>query len=805
MGSPLGPMSVHIFLSTVSDEFLAYRDQLRRDLTRHNVEVKVQEDFKEYGGSTLDMLDQYIAECDAVIHLVGDMTGSAPSAASVVALLAKYPKMLEKLPPLRALVQQGHDISYTQWEAWLALYHNKLLLIAEADQAAPRGPSYAPTDESRAAQKEHVQRLRGFERYSRSFTSPDNLAKIILGSAILDLLTKAEHPEGLAGLRSLPYPAIIAILFLLLLAPLAGDELAKTLGVSLATPLVLAGAVGGVALALMYWRYLGILGSGAEAADSLERKNYDALRQSLATGGAAVRLYSRWLTAFLDWIDRFFGDAGMADRTLFPHAFGLRTPAPLWTAASFDRCLLLALIYPIVTIFVMWAVSGHVGPAEQAFGVGQNLLAWQRMLGLAVVGLAAFAMCGYSRSKGWKSLIWIAVTVALAAIAISINMTAFGSFLLAINYLIVVVGGFATAWAVAFADRRLQVGARNVAFNVAGVACISFAVALALKIAANSPDGVLNLSIAITAAFAGPGDVAVVVAVLVLVAWTLLAQMSIAPYIFVVPLFSAVAVASAFVVAVLRTAAIRRRRDGIFLSALLAVVILVCLVAARTLPRYLGDWNGIGPALLFLGLLTLLNAPFDWLSLGVTRALLRRGLELRGWWPYLLALVDALTAAGIIAVLALTMVVGVQAFDDLSVRGGGHPALPLQPLFDGIAAHPGSPEFWWIYVLLLSTMAPSLINLMIGGTALVRAVPGVPSLLLSYLPADRAVPAYDRAWIALVLTLQVAGGIVIAFAAQALLAVGLIFYAMPSVGLGLLDLARTVAAFDLPGRILAVF
>jgi hypothetical protein len=44
------PMPVRIFLSTVSDEFRDYRDQLRRDLTRHNVEVKVQEEFKDYGG-----------------------------------------------------------------------------------------------------------------------------------------------------------------------------------------------------------------------------------------------------------------------------------------------------------------------------------------------------------------------------------------------------------------------------------------------------------------------------------------------------------------------------------------------------------------------------------------------------------------------------------------------------------------------------------------------------------------------------------------------------------------------------------
>jgi hypothetical protein len=83
---------------------------------------------------------------------------------------------------------------------------------------------------------------------------------------------------------------------------------------------------------LIYRRYLGIL--GADRRKPAERQAYDALRTSLTEGNLAARLYARWLTKFLDWIDRFFGDADKADRTLFPHAFGLRTPAPLWTALS---------------------------------------------------------------------------------------------------------------------------------------------------------------------------------------------------------------------------------------------------------------------------------------------------------------------------------------------------------------------------------------------------------------------------------------------------------------------------------------
>jgi hypothetical protein len=182
-------MSVRIFLSAVSDEFYDYRERLRHDLTRPNVDVKVQEDLKESGTVTLDKLDVYIAVCDAVVHLVGNMTGSPANAASTVAIVGKYANLVHKLTPLRLPLENRLDISYTQWEAYLALYHGKPLFIAKADGIAPRGPKNDPTDASRVAQRAHLDRLHAVGRYPGcTFTSADNLATHILGSVILDLL-----------------------------------------------------------------------------------------------------------------------------------------------------------------------------------------------------------------------------------------------------------------------------------------------------------------------------------------------------------------------------------------------------------------------------------------------------------------------------------------------------------------------------------------------------------------------------------------------------------------------------------------
>src|SRR5262249_34547019 len=148
---------------------------------------------------------------------------------------------------------------------------------------------------------------------------------------------------------------------------------------------------------------------------------------------------------------RFFGDATRADRTLFPPAFERETPVPLWTAPAFDRCLSVALIYPVASILVIWLVSGDVGPAEAPLGLQAYAVVWWREV---ATGLAGFSVHSFHRSLAL--IIWqVAVAASLVA----------G----------VVAGVVAFAFAVAFG--RAIGGAGALAIALAGA--VTFAVAFA--------------------------------------------------------------------------------------------------------------------------------------------------------------------------------------------------------------------------------------------------------------------------------------------------------------------------------------
>ena len=121
---------LQLFLSCMSGEFRGYRDALRQGLRANNLAVQIQEELKAGGMSTLEKLDRSIRHCDAVIHLVGQGVGSLAKPRSLAYLQTTYPDLAERYPALEEFLDpEKPSLSYTQWEAWLALLHGKMLLI----------------------------------------------------------------------------------------------------------------------------------------------------------------------------------------------------------------------------------------------------------------------------------------------------------------------------------------------------------------------------------------------------------------------------------------------------------------------------------------------------------------------------------------------------------------------------------------------------------------------------------------------------------------------------------------------------
>ena len=162
---------VKLFLSCVSDEFGAYRDALRRALTRPNVEVKIQEDFKALGGDTLAMLEDYIEQCDGGRPFRRRHGGIDAKATSVEDLLKRRPELAARLADKGLGREALGALTYTQWEAWLAIGFDKTakenLLIVEPAEARSAATEIRADGASRASQAEHLEALEGDQPLSR--------------------------------------------------------------------------------------------------------------------------------------------------------------------------------------------------------------------------------------------------------------------------------------------------------------------------------------------------------------------------------------------------------------------------------------------------------------------------------------------------------------------------------------------------------------------------------------------------------------------------------------------------------------
>ncbi len=177
MTEPTGPRSNCIFVSCVSDEFESaaapfprFRSDLRHYLSRAGCQLIVQEDFPQTAQDTVEKLAKLLRDCAAVLHVVGELSGAKANEKAVASFLKAEPNFLDAHPELKAELGDFRGISYTQWEAYLALHYGVPLFVYATDKAV----------ESQAA---HLNRLRLGRRYpgDKRITAPADLLGQLIG------------------------------------------------------------------------------------------------------------------------------------------------------------------------------------------------------------------------------------------------------------------------------------------------------------------------------------------------------------------------------------------------------------------------------------------------------------------------------------------------------------------------------------------------------------------------------------------------------------------------------------------------
>ena len=182
-----------VFISCVTAEFGAYRAEIARMFRRADWDVKIQEEFRQVPETTIQKLSNYIRECDAVIHLIGEGAGALADPSAVTGFLQEHPDFMTEMRG----VDDFHEvrISYTQWELFLAVYHAKPIYVYQATQPVRDGqltiasggdrdwPVFQPSANDSEAVAAHHVRLERLPRkvYPSTFRERSELYALFFG------------------------------------------------------------------------------------------------------------------------------------------------------------------------------------------------------------------------------------------------------------------------------------------------------------------------------------------------------------------------------------------------------------------------------------------------------------------------------------------------------------------------------------------------------------------------------------------------------------------------------------------------
>jgi tetratricopeptide (TPR) repeat protein len=205
-------MTYKFFISSVSKEFhrtapayrvkfTSYRDLLTLHLRREfkGCQIVVQEELVQGTSDLLATLDQEIRTSDFEVHIIGDAAGARPRENELEKLRARHPGFLDAYQKLRDDLLDWSQVSYTQWEAYLAFHHDNKRLIFKAERSAPRNPEYVVDSEEIETQVAHLARIRSVGEHYQGFYSQGDLViktiRSILSSQSLSVSTAVEATE----------------------------------------------------------------------------------------------------------------------------------------------------------------------------------------------------------------------------------------------------------------------------------------------------------------------------------------------------------------------------------------------------------------------------------------------------------------------------------------------------------------------------------------------------------------------------------------------------------------------------------
>jgi len=213
------------------------------------------------------------------------------------------------------------------------------------------------------------------------------------------------------------------------------------------------------------------------------------------------------------------------------------------------------------------------------------------------------------------------------------------------------------------------------------------------------------------------------------------------------------------------------------------------------LPLVMASYENTGPSitlLYFLGLLSVVNAPFDWVAIGITRGLLRRGLELGALWPLVLALGDFLISLLLMAVLAFATLWATEIYNHSIVSGGGRAVIDVGSYLDAMAdpKRRGDPYYYWLYAMLFSSQIPAILNFAVAALCLLRGVPAITRRIAAKLPEDGEIGTWRRLTISGTCAAQFGLALAVGLGCYYALVWGLIRLVDPLFATGLVGLLR---------------